>query len=240
MANKPHTVADGEWLAKIAFQQQTDGDKIWDDPGNQTIRASCPNPNLLCKGAKLQIPEPEKKEEGGATDAAYKFKVPGEPKAKLNLKLQEHVEKAMEEEYELQIGGDTFKGTAVGGEIKCEIPITSHIGLLRLPKRNVEIQIRVGSLNGVVPWQDNKCKIQGAQARLANLAFSFGPDGSGKTAPLAVDGVVGPKTTEATKRYQRWADTYSPGNGLASADLSKADKKLGPLTAGCLNKTHGV
>jgi hypothetical protein len=237
---KTHTVADGEWLAKIAFQKHVDENKIWDDPANQTIRTSCPNSNMLCKGAKLQVPEPEKKEEGGTIDAPHKFKMPGDPKAKLNLKLQEYMEKAMEEEYELQIGGETFKGTATGGEIKCEIPMTSHIGLLRLTKRNVEIQIRVGSLNGVLPWQDNQCKIKGAQARLSNLAFSSGPGGSGKTAPLSVDGVVGTKTKEATNRYQQWAEAYSPGNGLASADLSKVDKKLGPLTAGCLSKTHGV
>lgn len=230
MAKKTHKIGACEWLEKIAHSLHFDAKKAWDDAGNKTLRDNHPDHNLLCKGHILEVPEVQQKEVDGATDTTHKFKVKGKATAKLNLKLEHHVDSPLEEEYELEIGGKTFKGTSTKGEIKHEIPISSDVGVLRLTKRNVELTVHVGDLNELVPWAKKQCKTKGAQARLNNLAFNSG----------SVDGIIGRRTRRATKRYQEWADTYSPGNGLAEAELSPVDRKLGTLTAKCLKKTHGV
>ena len=230
MAKKTHKIGACEWLEKIAHDLHFDAKKAWDDPGNKTLRDNHPDPNLICEGHILEVPEPEQKEVNGATDTTHKFKVRGKATAKLNLKLEHHVDNPLEEDYELEIGGETFKGTSTNGEIKHEISIKSDVGVLRLPKRNVELTVHVGDLNELVPWAKKQCKTKGAQARLNNLAFNSG----------SVDGIIGRRTRRATKNYQEWAETYSPGNGLAEAKLSPIDSIIGPLTAGCLKKTHGV
>jgi len=244
MAKKTHKIGACEWLEKIAHDLHFDAKKAWNDPANKTLRDNHPNHNLLCKGHILEVPEVQQKEVDGATDTTHKFNVKGKATAKLNLKLEHHVDSPLEEEYELEIGGETFKGTSAKGEIKHEIPINSDVGVLRLTKRNAELTVHVGDLNELVPWAKKQCKIKGAQARLANLAYSAGPEkkgaSKGKTLPLAVDGDIGPKTRAATDRFQRWADAYSPGNGLTAVELSPVDKIIGPLTSGCLKKIHGV
>jgi hypothetical protein len=235
MAKKKRKIGACEWLEKIAHNLHFDAKKAWDDAGNKTLRDNHPDPNLICEGHILEVPELEQKEVNGATDTTHKFKVKGKATAKLNLKLEHHVDSPLEEEYELEIGGKTFKGTSTNGEIKHEIPIKSDVGMLRLPKRKIELTVNVGDLNELVPWTKKQCKIKGAQARMNNLAFSPGQDNT-----LSVDGIVGPRTRSATRRYQNWAETYSPGNGLAEGELSPVDRIIGPLTAKCLKKTHGV
>lgn len=230
MAKKKNKIGSCEWLEKIAYNLHFDVQKAWDDAGNKTLRDNHPDHNLLCKGHILEVPEVQQKEVDGATDTTHKFKVKGKATAKLNLKLEHHVDSPLEEEYELEIGGETFKGTSTKGEIKHEIPISSDVGVLRLTKRNVELTVHVGDLNELEPWAKKQCKTKGAQARLNNLAFNSG----------SVDGIIGRRTRRATKNYQEWADTYSPGNGLAEAELSPIDSIIGPLTAKCLKKTHGV
>ena len=85
--------------------------------------------------------------------------------------------------------GYTFSGTTNGeGELKHFIPPNARQGRLILGSgdETEEIELRLGDLN---PSE----AITGVQARLANLGFDCGP----------VDGILGPKTRKAIKRFQK-------------------------------------
>ena len=233
MGQKEHKVETGEWIWKIAFQKGKEEEKVWN--ANGKLRAKRKNPNLLCKGDVVVLPDTDTKEEGAVDATHHKFRKRLKATAKLSLQVNQFMDAPFEEDFEFDIGGKQFKGTAENGKIEIDIPIASHLGTLRFPKKSVAVQIRVGELSDIDPYTGDACSVKGAQARLNNLAFDSGP----------VDGIAGKLTRRATRDFQAWAENYSAGNdtphnGLTQEELSKVDGIIGPLTAGCLKKVHRV
>lgn len=242
MAGKYRKVKQGEWLAKIAHEEKytDDGKIIWDDSNNANVRATYPNPNLLCDHAKLYIPEKKKKDETGPVDNAHKFVVRN-PTTLLRIMVIDMDGNPVEDEpYRLLInltvfGGKTYTGAPMSdkigawepGIIMREIPISSEKGILELPHLNVFFDINIGHLRAIDP-DDKKsgCANKGVQARLNNLGFGCG----------AIDGIVGSKTSAAVHAFQ----THMKENkATIGYDSGTADGIPGPITRGALKRYHG-
>src|SRR5437868_6079112 len=57
----PYVVKSGEYLEKIAHARGFDPDACWNDPKNKDLKDLRKDPNILCAGDVLYVPEPKKK-----------------------------------------------------------------------------------------------------------------------------------------------------------------------------------
>jgi type VI secretion system secreted protein VgrG len=99
--------------------------------------------------------------------------------------------------YVLVIGFATFRGTTnAQGELKHPIPPNARRGRITLGSGNdiEKIELHLGHLN---PTNTTS----GAQARLTNLGLDCGP----------IDGILGPKTRKALRRFQKLRDLKQTG-----------------------------
>lgn len=191
-----HKVKQGECLSSIAKKYGlADWRIIYDYPQNAEFKRKRPNPNLICPGDKIFIPDKKLKEEGGGTENRHKFRVQvsktflrliiqaedGKPLSGKQYEL--HVEK-LEIPYEGTIGGD--------GLIEQEIPADAEEGKLTVwmgentdDEDSYTCMLKIGHLDPID-------EISGVQARLNNLGFHCGP----------VDGILGLKVKEGLKSFQ--------------------------------------
>jgi len=170
-----HTVVQGECLSRIAAQYGfADYRVIYDDPANAAFKKSRPNPNVICPGDLLVIPDRRLKVLSLATGARHKVVI-ARPKAAVRLDMQvtePHF-------YELVIADQTFKGKTDG-----KSPIEHAISPLA-EKGRIDLWPAVGGnetkKEGFFSWElqlghlDPPETIAGVQARLANLGYYNGP-----------------------------------------------------------------
>jgi N-acetylmuramoyl-L-alanine amidase len=173
---KTHTVAQGEFLAKIARNYGfTNWQTIWDAPENKDLKDKRKNPNILFPGDKLVIPDKETREETKATEQKHKFELQTEP-LKVRIVLMGLKSKPLEgHECTLTIESDSEKITTKS-DGKLEMTVTEKASQGRLvdlgkpgPQFRTERQIplRIGDLDPVD-------KVSGQIARLNNLGYAAG------------------------------------------------------------------
>jgi len=206
-----YIVQDGDCLASIAKQAGfADWHTIYDDSHNADFRKLRPDPNVICPGDELFIPDKEAKTDSKGTDTASTFKLIAK---KTFLKIRMKDEKGQPfagKKFSLKIGGATTEGvTGSDGLIQQEIAADTRTGQLTVfldddtTKPGFIWDLNVGGLD---PVSTSK----GVQARLNNLGFFCG----------AVDGVIGPRTKAALSGFQS-------KNGLTvsgDADSATRDK----------------
>ncbi|MCA9656317.1 MAG: peptidoglycan-binding protein [Myxococcales bacterium] len=210
-----HTVAQGDTLAKIAARLGSIGwAKIYEHPDNAEPRERRPNPNVLCPGDVITIPDPERKEVSVGVDAAHRFRVT-RPRHAVALQVTDEAGQALDGWlYTLTAGSQTFEGT-VDGLIEHQVPL--EVDHLRLEvrrsddptARRIAWDLKVGHLDPVDT-------LTGVQARLNNLGFCCG----------AVDDDAGPRTEASIRAFQ------------ASQGL-EVDGQLGPALLAKLEELHG-
>ena len=192
-----HTVEQGEYLASIAKDYGfSDWHTIYDHPQNADLKKKRPNPNILFPGDEIFIPDKAQKHESCATDKKHRFKV-NVPKAWLKIVLKDFEGKPLANQpYTLTLATLTSKGTTDGaGSLHQKIPIGVELGQLDLDKLGLSWPLKIGHLDPIQDEGDNGALISGMQARLNNLGYHCG----------RVDGILGERTTEALKGFQRSA-----------------------------------
>lgn len=183
-----YVVKPGECIASIAYEHGHFWETIWNDPANQELKRTRKNYHILLPGDRLTIPPIRQKEVSAETDKRHSFRLKGVPEVFRMRLLDIADEPRANLQYVLVIDGTIFSGTTDGqGELKHSIAPNARQGRLILGsgQDSEEIELRLGDLNPT-------SGISGAQARLTNLGFDCGP----------VDGVLGPKTHKALKRFQ--------------------------------------
>lgn len=197
-----HKVEQGECLSSIAQQYGfTDYHTIYDHPRNALLKQQRPNPNVLLPGDCLFIPDKQDKQEQRSTTQQHTFCIQ-DPTCLLRMRLLDEEEKPYAgKRYVLKVDGRIYTGCTSGeGVLEQEVPVQTRQAELMLwpdPEDEEEIlhsDLALGYLN---PAEE----VSGVQARLNNLGFSCG----------SVDGIAGPKTEQALKRFQRKAGLTPTG-----------------------------
>jgi N-acetylmuramoyl-L-alanine amidase len=212
-----HVVRQGECLSSIAKKHGiADWHTIYDDPQNADFKRKRPNPNLICPGDILFVPDLTQKEETGATETRHTFRLVGKP-VKLRVLVQDVDGQPLAgKKYELRVGAKVQTGvTGSDGLAEVEAPADAEVGELvvwaddQAPDQPDRLTLKIGHLDPVE-------ELSGVQARLNNLGYDCGP----------ADGVDGERTQAAVKAFQG-------DQGL------KVDGIAGPQTQAKLKQVYG-
>ena len=197
-----YTVKQGDCLSSIAQQYSfLDYKTIYDHPKNALIKRKRPNPNILFAGDSIYIPDKQDKREERGTSQTHVFQI-SMPTVLLRLALKDDEEQPYAgKRYLLEVNKAIYRGvTNSQGLIEQKIPVGATEAALTLwldeqdESDVLSTQLAIGSLDPVE-------EISGVQARLNNLGFFCG----------SVDGVMGPKTQQALKRFQSKAGIEPSG-----------------------------
>jgi N-acetylmuramoyl-L-alanine amidase len=168
---KDHSVASGECLTSIAFDNGFHWKTLWDHPGNAELKQARHDPFSLAPGDVVHVPDLEVKPYLRATGATHTFRRKGVP-AKLKLQLQRpDGTLRADEPYELTIDGKPVPGelkTDSEGRIEHFMAPNAVAAMLRLDGGKEEYALQLGH---ILPIEDDG----GVQARLANLGFYHEP-----------------------------------------------------------------
>lgn len=213
-----YEIQQGDCLSSIAAQFGFhDWRTIYDDPANQEFRKKRPNPNVICPGDILVIPDITNKiEPNCSTNQKHNF-VRKSEKTWLRIKLRNgDGTNAVNCRYNLEVEGvpSVSGATDHNGMVIVKIPAKTTSGLLTVwfddkSPTGRTWRLKIGHLDPVVTST-------GIQARLNNLGYVCG----------SIDGVIGPLTRAAVRSFQE-------DNGLT------VDGIPGPLTQQKLEKLHG-
>ena len=121
--------------------------------------------------------------------------------------------------YTLRIIGDTGERMEQGstqndGSLRAPIPVSYQYGEIALDGTWLKWNLSIGHLDPIQDQIDEQAIITGVQARLNNLGFFCG----------APDGVLGPKTRSAIKRFQGFVMKKESPNGDLDLDTCTALK----------------
>ena len=211
-----HTVAQGECLSSLAKQHKLQSwRRIYDHPENAAFRQARPNPNVIYPGDVVYIPDMELRNEDRPTDQRHKFVV-GPDRTLLRIVVADgDGHPYTQHDYRLAVGDKVHEGkTDARGMVEHQIEPDSSSGELTVwwrgsPGRRCTWKLSIGHLDPVD-------RMTGIQARLNNLGYQSGP----------VDGIRGPITTGAVKRFQ-------------TKHRLAVDGIPGPITQGKLREVYG-
>jgi N-acetylmuramoyl-L-alanine amidase len=212
-----YTVNQGDCLSSIADDfGLPDWSTIYNHPQNASFRTLRPDPNVIFPGDQLFVPDPRPRNESGATDQRHVFRL-NVKTVKLRLVLlDEDLQPMPDTAYTLTFDGNQIDGRTDGsGLLEHQIParLSSAQIASKFTRDGEETgytwDLKVGQL-------DPPTELSGVQARLNNLGYNTGP----------VDGVQGPRTTDAIQQFQEKF-------GL------KVDGIVGPITRNKLVEVHG-
>jgi N-acetylmuramoyl-L-alanine amidase len=181
-----YMVRQGECVRSIAVREGFYWETLWGHPENAGLKQKRKDPTILSEGDELFIPGREEKTESCATDRRHEYRRKGLPE-KLKVKLMAGEKPIADTDYILNIDGENRSGTTDGdGVLEESIPASGRRAMLWIGEDKKGIEIRLGHLDPVE-------EISGLQARLSNLGYFSGE----------VDGVMGPKTAAALRRFQK-------------------------------------
>ena len=213
-----HVVIQGECLASIARHYGfANYMTIYSHPANESFRRKRPNPHVIHPGDEIFIPELNRRTENRDTDQKHRFEVKRAATLLRLIVLGENAEPLAGVPWQLLLGNESYSGeTGSDGLLEQPIPSDLTTGVLKVEvttEKGVSSHrwsLAIGSLD---PAEETT----GIQARLNNLGFPCGD----------VDGVLGPKTEAAIRRFQKV-------NGQLEADGIP-----GPATRSKLEAAHG-
>jgi hypothetical protein len=170
---KSHTVAEGDCLNSIAFENGMLWQTIWDHSSNQPLRQLRKDPNVLYPGDVVHIPDPEEKEESVALDQRHTFRLNGVP-AQLDLQFLFEGAPRANEHFKIDVAGKVTEGqTDEEGRVWVPIPPNAKKGTITLGE-GLEARTYDLSLGKLDPVEE----ITGTQARLSNLGYGCAVSGN--------------------------------------------------------------
>ena len=210
-----HIVEQGEYLSLIAKRHGfVDWKLIWNHPKNAALRKKHPNPNVIHPGDKIHIPDRQPKEVACATTKVHRFEVKSPGRMLIRIVLRNHDgEPLANQPYVLTVGEAVFKkNTNPDGMLEHWVPVGEETGELTLEQFGLRWPVHVGNLDPLKDEDDGSLVVTGVQARLNNLGFPCGP----------VDGIVGPRTTAALKKFQKMMLKREDADGALDGDTIDA------------------
>lgn len=187
---KIHNVKQGDHLPNISKQHGFDNwQTIYDHPLNANFRSNRTNPHVLLPGDVIWIPDKPSKTVACKVDSRHCFELTI-PMVMLRIVLRDNEGHPLRNTpYTLTVKDASKEGhTDDGGLLQQSIPAMIESVLLKVG--DVTWELLIGHLDPV----DNAGEpvVTGIQARLQNLGLYAGK----------IDGVLGPKTHAAIKKFQ--------------------------------------
>lgn len=209
-----HVVQPGECFLRIGAAYGFHWKTLWEAPENADLKAKRGNPNILLPGDRVVIPELTARQESGATERVHSFRARNRTRF-LRLRLQDPQGKPLAgQTVTLRVrapGADADRSEVVktdgDGVLECRVPVDASEA--ELVVGDVSWALRLGSL---AP----RDTVEGLQGRLNSLNYDAGP----------IDGVMGPRTRDALRGFQR------------DHDLA-VDGVYGPESQAKLEEVHG-
>lgn len=165
-----HTVRQGDCISSIADKYGFFPDTLWNHAENAQIKQKRKDPNVLLAGDEVFIPDKQEKTESCATEQRHRFRKKGVP-AKFVLQLLDDDQPRAGVDYTLEIDGQVFSGkTDSEGKLEHSIPPDAKKGKLVIDGTE-EHELELGELDPIT-------EERGLRARLENLGFIAGPQGS--------------------------------------------------------------
>jgi Putative peptidoglycan binding domain len=184
-----HIVDDGDCIQSIAAQYGfEDGDDIWNDSHNASLKQLRGDGSQLHPGDEVFIPEPKPKQFNLATGKRHKIVVP-RPKRVIRLRFLDEDGEPMSGDYVFRAGDLERKGTLDGdGVLEQKIP--ADVMCAEVSLGEITRTVFIGHMNPLSDTEDEGTS--GAQARLTNLGYITGE----------IDGQLGPMTQAALQEFQ--------------------------------------
>ena len=181
-----YEVQPGDCLSSIAFEHGFFWRTLWELGENTELKQARKNPDILLPGDLITIPPIRVKKVTGATNQRHRFQLKGVP-ARLRLRFLEAGEPLAGEPYVIRIDGEERSGNLDDdGRLTEPILPNSRVAEIRVGTSDEWIKIPLGTVDPIET-------ISGVQGRLRNLGFPPGP----------IDGIFGPNTSAALRRFQK-------------------------------------
>ncbi|HYO56494.1 PGRP and LysM peptidoglycan-binding domain-containing protein [Archangium sp.] len=210
--SRVYTVKQGECLSSIAYAHGFSSYRsIYEHPENAELRRKRPDPAVIAPGDEIVIPDPKPKDRSFATGRTHTFRLT-RPSVTVRLHLHDADGGPLaQKDYLLRFGDQQRQGTTSSeGLVEQKVPASLSEALLEIPALGLKMKLRLGTL-------DPLDTTTGLQVRLNNLGYGAG----------AVDGVLGPRTQAALRRFQE-------AQGLtASGELDERTREALARAYGC-------
>lgn len=161
-----YVVKSGDCISSIAFEFGFFPDTIWNHPSNAELKNNRKDPNTLCAGDTVVVPDKREKVVSKPTAQVHKFRLSNTP-AVCSLQLFDQDEYRANESYELEVDGVKRIGkTNAEGVLRVSIPPNARVGKLTMGEgeNKTEFDLRFGYI-------EPPTETRGVQARLKNLGF---------------------------------------------------------------------
>jgi peptidoglycan hydrolase-like protein with peptidoglycan-binding domain len=212
---RPYVVRQGDYLAKLAFVHGFDADEVWNDPKNEMLRGTRPDPNILAPGDILYIPSVAKEGLSIEQGAANRY-VAKAPRTKLRVSFRSGSGRFANAKFITKGGATPAEGSTDGDE-QLEVWVPVHTAEIRVefPELAHEFTLFVGHL-------DPASEGSGVRARLIHLGYLlpsprelFGCD-----VPGVVEEDEASRVTAAVRSFQK--DKGLPVTGEVNEDTRAA------------------
>jgi hypothetical protein len=177
---QPYVVQQGDFLDRLAVRLGFDAQKVWNDPQNASLKKARGNPNILCPGDVLYVPETKKTWLPVAVGGTNTFTVTI-PKMTVHLKLVGEGAPLANKSCRVEGSGDPLELTTDGeGSLSFSLPITCEVVSIVFDDPPLRYAVRPG-------WMDPHEEPSGMHFRLANLGYvdDVGLDGDSMADSLA-------------------------------------------------------
>ena len=166
---------------------------IYDHPQNADFKQKRTNPNIICTGDPLFIPDKGMKTALRPTGSEHRFVRTSDSHLIRVVLKNSKGQPYSGKQFKLTVGGTVYEGTT-GGDGLVEQKIEGHES-----EAELRLWLKSDGSGKPIVWKmnvghlDPVDEVTGVQARLNNLGFKCG----------AVDGNVGPRTQTALKAFQK-------------------------------------
>jgi N-acetylmuramoyl-L-alanine amidase len=184
-----YEVQPGDCLSSIAFEHGFFWKTLWQLEENADLKHARKNPDILLPGDLVTVPPIRIKKVTGETDQRHRLQLKGVP-VRLRLRFLESGEPLAGEPYVIRIDDEERSGDLDDdGHLTESIRPNARVAEIRVGTSDEWIKIPLGTVDPIDT-------ISGVQGRLRNLGFPSGP----------IDGIFGPKTRAALRRFQKAYD----------------------------------
>ena len=159
-----YQVKAGDCIGSIAFEHGFFADTVWNHPSNKQLKEKRKDPNTLCQGDVVFVPDLRQKTVSRPTHQMHRFQLKNAP-ALLSLQMFDEDQFRASQDYELEIDGVKFTGkTDSEGVLRVSILPNARKGKLIIGPDKAEFDLQLGQV-------EPPTEIRGVQARLNNLGF---------------------------------------------------------------------